>query len=281
MRLLTVLLFIVLSIAALFVPWLIDKSGMEAPNPSVTAHLPEIPEVPVERDLPDFMSMTDVTEKKEEFFRFLLPMVEAENIRILHDRAHLKAIHQRFKNDKLTETDKQRLEDWIDYYRLEEDIAIDENLFGLLKRRIDIIPETMVLVQAANESGWGTSRFSRQGLNLFGQWCYSKGCGLVPKGRDEDGRHEVAQFDSVNASVKSYIRNINTHGAYLDLRLLREQKRLDNADIRARDLITGLSSYSERGQEYIDELRAMIRINRPIIEQVNEDLNTPETTKKN
>jgi Bax protein len=194
----------------------------------------------------------------------------------LHDRAYLKAIHERFKNNELTEADKKRIADWIEYYRLEDDIAIDENLFGLLKRRIDIIPEMMVLVQAANESGWGTSRFSRQGLNLFGQWCYSKGCGLVPNQRDDDGRHEVAQFDSVNASVKSYMRNINTHGAYLDLRLLREQKRLDNEDILARDLITGLSSYSERGEEYIDELRAMIRINRPIVKRVSEELNTPE-----
>jgi Bax protein len=69
------------------------------------------------------------------------------------------------------------------------------------------------------------------------------------------------------------MRNINTHGAYLDLRLLREQKRLNNADILARDLITGLSSYSERGEDYIEELRAMIRINRPIVERVSEELN--------
>ena len=276
MRLLTILLFIVLSVAALLLPWLIKETEIETPEQSVTAHLPAIPDVPVHRDLPDFMSMTDVTEKKDEFFRFLLPMVEAENIRILHDRAYLKATYDRFKNNELTEADKKQLADWIEYYRLEDDIAIDENLFGLLKRRIDIIPEMMVLVQAANESGWGTSRFSRKGLNLFGQWCYSKGCGLIPTGRDEDGRHEVAQFDSVNASVKSYMRNINTHGAYLDLRLLREQKRLDNEDILARDLITGLSSYSERGEEYIDELRAMIRINRPIVKRVSEELNTPE-----
>lgn len=275
MRLLTILLFIVLSIAALLLPWLIKEPDVKVPDQSVTAHLPAIPEVEVKRNLPDFMSMTDVTEKKEEFFRFLLPLVEAENIRILHDRAYLKAIYERYKNNELTAADKKQLEEWIDYYRLEDDIAIDDNLFGLLKRRIDIIPEMMVLVQAANESGWGTSRFSRKGLNLFGQWCYSKGCGLVPSGRVEGGRHEVAQFDSVNASVKSYMRNINTHGAYLDLRLLREQKRLNNADIRARDLITGLSSYSERGEDYIDELRAMIRINRPIVERVSEELDSP------
>ncbi|MGM0631475.1 MAG: glucosaminidase domain-containing protein [Pseudomonadota bacterium] len=277
MRLLTILLFIVLSIAALLLPWLIKEPDVKVPDQSVTAHLPAIPEVEVKRDLPDFMSMTDVTEKKEEFFRFLLPLVEAENIRILHDRAYLKAIYERYKNNELTAADKKQLEEWIDYYRLEDDIAIDDNLFGLLKRRIDIIPEMMVLVQAANESGWGTSRFSRKGLNLFGQWCYSKGCGLVPSGRIEGGRHEVAQFDSVNASVKSYMRNINSHGAYLDLRLLREQKRLDNADILARDLITGLSSYSERGEDYIEELRAMIRINRPIVERVSDELNSPSS----
>ena len=273
MRIATIILFIILCVAALLTPWFIPKEPPKQEDSSVVAHLPAIPAVEKQTTMPEFSAMTDVSEKKEAFFRFLLPMVEAENIRILHERAYLKDVYGRFQEGQLTSDDKQKIDDWIEYYRLEEDIAIDDNLFGLLKRRMDIIPEMMVLVQAANESGWGTSRFSRMGLNLFGQWCYVKGCGLVPRGRGEDGRHEVAKFDSVNASVKSYMRNINTHGAYLDLRLLREQKRLDNENITANDLIVGLESYSERGVEYIEELRAMIRINRPIVKEVRQELN--------
>ncbi|MFD2632867.1 glucosaminidase domain-containing protein [Idiomarina piscisalsi] len=274
MRIATIILFIILCVAALLTPWFIPKGSLKKGDTSVTAHLPPIPNVEIKTSMPEFSAMTDVSEKKEAFFRFLLPMVEAENIRILHERAYLKDVYGRFQEGRLTADDKQKIDEWIEYYRLEEDIAIDDNLFGLLKRRMDIIPEMMVLVQAANESGWGTSRFSRMGLNLFGQWCYVKGCGLVPTGRGEDGRHEVAKFDSVNESVKSYMRNINTHGAYLDLRLLREQKRLDNEDITANDLIVGLESYSERGDEYIEELRAMIRINRPIVNEVRQELDT-------
>ncbi|ATZ74340.1 peptidoglycan hydrolase [Idiomarina sp. X4] len=274
MRIVTIILFIVLCIAALLTPWFIPKEPAKEEDASVVAHLPPIPEVKTQTTMPEFSAMTDVSEKKESFFRFLLPMVEAENIRILHERAYLKDVYNRYKEGNLTAEDQQKIDEWIDYYRLEEDIEVDDNLFGLLKRRMDIIPEMMVLVQAANESGWGTSRFSRMGLNLFGQWCYVKGCGLVPKGREEDGRHEVAKFDSVNDSVKSYMRNINTHGAYLDLRLLREQKRLENEAITASDLIVGLESYSERGVEYIEELRAMIRINRPIVNEVRQQLDT-------
>ncbi|WP_289117973.1 glucosaminidase domain-containing protein [uncultured Idiomarina sp.] len=274
MRIATIILFIILCVAALLTPWFIPKEPPKQEDTSVVAHLPPIPDVEIKTTMPEFSAMTDVSEKKEAFFSFLLPMVEAENIRILHERAYLKGVYARFKEDRLTADDKQKIDEWIEYYRLEEDIAIDDNLFGLLKRRMDIIPEMMVLVQAANESGWGTSRFSRMGLNLFGQWCYVKGCGLVPRSRGEDGRHEVAKFDSVNESVKSYMRNINTHGAYLDLRLLREQKRLDNEDITANDLIVGLESYSERGVEYIEELRAMIRINRPIVNEVRQELDT-------
>jgi Bax protein len=273
MRIATIILFVILCVAALLTPWFIPKEPPKKEDASVVAHLPPIPDVEIKTTMPEFSAMTDVSEKKEAFFSFLLPMVEAENIRILHERAYLKDVYGRFQEGQLTADDKQKIDDWIEYYRLEEDIAIDDNLFGLLKRRMDIIPEMMVLVQAANESGWGTSRFSRMGLNLFGQWCYVKGCGLVPTGRSEDGRHEVAKFDSVNESVKSYMRNINTHGAYLDLRLLREQKRLDNEDITANDLIVGLESYSERGVEYIEELRAMIRINRPIVKEVRQELN--------
>lgn len=275
MRLLTILVFVLLSIAALLFPFVMDKTGSTRPDSSVVAELPAIPEVAIQTQLPNFASMTNVKKKKQQFFGFLLPLVEAENIRILHNRARLKALHQRFKDNALTASDKKKLSEWIAYYRLDDDVAVDEHLFRSLKERIDLIPEMMVLVQAANESGWGTSRFARKGLNLFGQWCYSKGCGLVPSSRNDGAVHEVARFNSVNASINSYMRNINTHYAYSDLRRIRATKRKNGAAIKAKDLIQGLSSYSERGQEYIDELESMIRVNRPVVEQVKATKNAP------
>jgi Bax protein len=146
----------------------------------------------------------------------------------------------------------------------------NSDMFTLLLRRVDVVPETLVLVQAANESGWGTSRFALEGLNFFGQWCFRRGCGIVPENRPDGMNHEVRIFKSVNASIRSYLRNINTHAAYLELRLLREQRRAEGKDIRALDLTPGLLSYSERGEDYIDELNAMIRVNRPMIVELIE-----------
>src|SRR5690606_10772550 len=102
-----------------------------------------------------------------------------------------------------------------------------------------------------------------------GQWCFRKGCGLVPDQRAEDGNHEVAKFASMNASVRSYMRNINTHPAYLELRQIRERYRLEGERAAADVLTQGLLSYSERRGEYVEELNAMIRVNRPLINEIS------------
>ena len=117
-------------------------------------------------------------------------------------------------------------------------------------------------MQAANESAWGTSRFARIGLNFFGQWCYKKGCGMVPRRRNSEAEHEVAAFKSVRAAVSSYFKNINTHNAYKELRTIREDLRAQQKPILATKLTYGLMSYSERGEAYIEELNTMINQNR-------------------
>lgn len=122
-------------------------------------------------------------------------------------------------------------------------------------------------MQAANESAWGTSRFARIGLNFFGQWCYTKGCGMVPKRRNTGAAHEVAAFKSVRAAINSYFKNINTHPAYKDLRAIRENLRLEQKPILATELTHGLMSYSERGEAYIEELNTMISQNRAYFDE--------------
>ncbi len=130
-----------------------------------------------------------------------------------------------------------------------------------LLRRIDIVPTELVLVQAANESAWGTSRFARIGLNFFGLWCYKKGCGMVPNARDEDGKHEVAAFQSIDTAVEKYLYNINSHYAYDVFRTIRAQLRAHQQPLKPEILATGLLPYSERGADYVSDIIDMLRHN--------------------
>lgn len=227
-------------------------------------------DAPLITALPDFSQYQQTADKKQAFFEFLAPLVAAENARIAEQREGLKALHTkwRFHADSLTREQRSWLEYLAKQYRVDFSLATKDEAretFALLNRRVDVLPETLVLVQAANESAWGTSRFALDALNLFGQWCFSEGCGLVPQARSDSATHEVRKFASVNASIASYMRNLNTHPAYFELRSLRTAQRQLGRDIRALDLTPGLLSYSERGEAYVEELNAMIRVNRPLI----------------
>jgi Bax protein len=131
--------------------------------------------------------------------------------------------------------------------------------------RVDTVPLSLVLAQAANESSWGQSRFAQEGNNLFGEWCFREGCGIVPEQRSAGKSHEVAAFDSVNASVRSYLHNLNTGRAYAALRKLRQQARAAGEAPKAMVLASGLARYSERGLAYVHEIKAMIRSNRELM----------------
>ena len=203
-----------------------------------------------------------VRDKKDRFFSFLLPHVIAGNMEILKHRQELGRLHKSWLFDgHLTDPELKQLESLALYYKVSLKAGVNEAVFNKLKKRADIIPASMALAQAANESGWGTSRFARQGNNYFGQWCFRKGCGIVPSERDDGGRHEVASFESASHSVKSYFRNINTNRAYKSLRETRAQLRSANETIRGEILAKDLQHYSERGEKYIQELQKIIRVN--------------------
>ncbi len=119
-----------------------------------------------------------------------------------------------------------------------------------------------MLAQAANESGWGNSRFAREGNNLFGQWCFSIGCGIIPGERNHRSRHEVQVFETPFESVSSYMRNLNSHQQYQELRIIREQSLQQNETINGLLLTEGLLGYSERGEDYVLEIQQMIRSNK-------------------
>jgi Bax protein len=219
--------------------------------------------------LPSFAQIRDVRQKKESFFSYLLPLVQAENQRLAELRQRVSYIRDHLRwGRELAESDRAWLASLAAEFRLTE-MGWDQEVFWTtLMLRVDTLPVHLVLVQAANESAWGTSRFAREGNNLFGQWCFSEGCGIVPAARPEGANYEVARFPSVSASVGSYMRNLNTGRSYRRLREIRAGMRAKGHTPDPEALATGLIHYSERGEDYVDEIRSMLRTNAPIIDDV-------------
>ncbi|MCG2579817.1 MAG: glucosaminidase domain-containing protein [Marinobacter sp.] len=222
----------------------------------VLSSLPSLPAW-TNKNLPDFSSYRDTTERKAAFFSFLYPRVALANSRILIERDYLEFLSRK---EALNQSERTWLINQADRLRVDEEPA-SPAMFKQLHARLDVIPPALVLAQAANESAWGTSRFATRGNNLFGQWCFSKGCGLVPKARVEGATHEVAKFSSPYRSIRAYIQNLNSHPAYQGLRDVRTAARKDGKLASGSALAAGLISYSERGEDYVKEIRSMIRHN--------------------
>ncbi len=246
-------LFLFVLAGALYTPSPMDDSDAD------DIELSTLPALPgwATASLPDFDTYSDASEKKVAFFSYLYPRIVVANARILIQRQYLMELDQK---EELTAGELRWLAQQSERLRVEAAIGSEE-MFDLLARRLDAIPPSLVLAQAANESAWGTSRFARSGNNLFGQWCFSEGCGLVPENRVDGASHEVASFQSPYQSIRSYIQNLNRHPAYLSLRNTREQIRRRGSNVTGHALAQGLISYSERGAEYVEEIRSMIRYN--------------------
>lgn len=212
--------------------------------------------------LPDFEAITSIDLKKETFFAFFDSYIEAENERILARRAQVLELAKITEaGGMLSPVEQNTLNELALMYRLQDSGLSTVDLVDELKVRVDIIPVSLALAQAATESAWGTSRFAREGNNIFGQWCFDEGCGLVPGERADDANHEVKAFATVEASVRAYFRNLNTNPNYAYLRELRAQMRMKDKPLDSRALAQGLLRYSERGHVYISELHEIIRIN--------------------
>jgi Bax protein len=211
--------------------------------------------------LPDFTSITHTPDRKRAFFDYMIPAVEFQNEVVEERRLVLDGIKLKLKYGmELSVSDVMFLGAMGERYRIDPNASLARAMVQL-NQRMDIVPASMVLSQAAMESGWGTSRFAMQANNMFGQWCFSKGCGVVPGQRDGSARHEVAKYDRVDLAVESYFRNINTQASYTALRGIRQQARSEGRLATGHELVAGLSRYSARGDDYIDELRRMIRSN--------------------
>ena len=195
---------------------------------------------------PSFDSIENTVVRKEVFFNYLLPAIHQKNAEIIELRNSIL-------NNELSINELEKL---ASKYRVKNPATQEE-----LLKVIDILPPSLVLAQAANESNWGRSRFAKDFNNYFGIWCFSKGCGVVPTERDKNATHEIASFNSLEESVDYYMLNINRSYAYEELRLIREKQRNDMMPIIGIVLAEGLGNYAFPGNEYIDSIKSVIQYN--------------------
>ena len=203
-------------------------------------------------------SPPDLTTKKRTFIEFVLPSIELENRSIGRFREKLSRLQLK---PLLSSQERDWLRSLGRQYRIYSSPSDKAHIEELLAR-VDRLPPSLVVAQAAIESAWGTSRFARDGNNLFGQWCMTAGCGLVPRERSATASHEVRKFDSVQDSVHGYFMNINTHVAYQALRDLRSCQRGHGELLSCAMLAAGLLDYAAIGAAYVETVRNVIRVNR-------------------
>lgn len=209
-------------------------------------------------NLPDFREYTAGPERKTEFFGFVHPLIKSENERVLRDRRKLTDLDT---EDDIGWFDRAWLNGLASDYGIEAQEMESADVVDTLMRRVDIVPRSLALAQAAKESGWGTSRFAREGNNIFGEWCFDPGCGIVPINRANDRSHEVRSFSHPEDSIRSYIRNLNTHDSYKDFRDARAGMRAAGQELSGLALAGQLTRYSERRLAYVEEIRSLIRTN--------------------
>ena len=220
-----------------------DLKGVRAGQKVKPIYLTKLPK--------DLKTLGDTNKKRELFIKIVLPLILDENQKIKEDRKKLfKILGKNFN------TAGERV--WLK--RRFNEYKIDDRDLSKLKMRMDIIPVSIALAQAANESGWGTSRFALEGNALFGQWTWSKK-GITPKDKDSNKTHRVLQFQILKASVRAYKNNLNTHNAYKEFREVRAQLRQNNEEIIGLKLTKYLKNYAAIGEKYVAILEDIIERN--------------------
>ena len=198
-----------------------------------------------------------VAEKKLLFFRLLAPIVLYVNERILEERVRVEGLSRQLAQGRaLSPADQAWLRELAGHYQVSAGDTAE------LLRRVDLVPPSLALAQGASESGWGTSRFADEGNSLFGQWSWSGGIKPKEQRTAAHGDYRIAAFESTGMSVASYALSLNSNAAYREFRAKREDLRRQGQPIRGLDLADTMIRYSERGQVYVNELKALMRQNR-------------------
>ena len=198
------------------------------------------------------MKMIESSEKRKNLFiQIILPLILEENNRIKLERKKLFSILNKNRNSNLEK--KWLNKKFKQYGVLNKDLST-------LKIRMDEIPTSLAIAQAAKETGWGTSRFALEGNALFGQWTWS-GEGIKPAGADNDSKHKVMKFKILKSSVRAYQRNLNTHPSYKKFRLIRAELRDKEEKIDSLVLVEYLDKYAATGKDYVKILKKIIKQN--------------------
>ena len=199
----------------------------------------------------EIKSISNTKKRKNMFIKIVLPLVVKENNKIRIDRKRLFTILNKNSN---TDIERKWLEKKYKQY------GVRQNDLSTLKIRMDEIPVSLAIAQAAKETGWGTSRFALKGNALFGQWTWS-GEGLKPENAEKGKDHKVMKFHSLQLSVRAYLRNLNTHSSYKNLRKARTELRNKNKKLDSIILAKYLDKYAETGNQYIEVLQKIIEQN--------------------
>ena len=204
----------------------------------------------------DFMDINSVSERKNLFINTLLPIAFIENLKILDDR---KKILDWWSQSNGETYQREFWPNWL--YDVSDKYDYEGSNIGELLMRVDIVPLSLALAQAAIESGWGTSRYLREGNALYGQYTFDKSLGLKPQDRDKDKDFYVRKFINLSDSTRSYLKNINTHNAYVKFRQERGTLRMNGDSLTGLSLVKFLDNYSERRSAYVADIKTIIETN--------------------
>ncbi len=220
-----------------------DLKGVRAGQKVKPIYLTKLPK--------DLKTLGNTVKKRELFIKIVLPLILDENEKISNDRKKLfKILNKSFNTVGERVWMKKRFKEY----------KIDDQDLSKLKMRMDIIPVSLALAQAANESGWGTSRFALEGNALFGQWTWSKK-GITPLKKDKKKNHKVLQFQILKASVRAYKNNLNTHNAYKEFRQIRATLKEEGKNVTGLDLTKYIKSYAAIGEKYVAIIEDIIKKN--------------------
>jgi Bax protein len=233
----------------------VEQATSTRPGPAASKTPP-----PVDRGPANASQAPAPREHQTEFLERLQPLVERENARLLRLREELSDLIDRSGNGVgLRKEQRERIRELANRYRVDGDPLKDTAAARELLEKVDQVPVSLALAQAANESAWGKSRFAREGNNLFGIWTYDESQGMVPRNRKPGQKHLVRRFDSIADSVRYYMFTLNSHPAYVELRAIRADLRREGRPLDGHALADGLTRYSAKGEEYVRLIRAMIR----------------------
>ena len=199
----------------------------------------------------DLKKIRSTNKRKDTFIKIIMPLILSENEKILEDRNKLFKILSKQSNSMGEKVWLKRR--FKDYDVKGEDVTE-------LKQRMDIIPTSIAIAQAAKESGWGTSRFALEGNAMYGQWTWD-GDGIEPSQKDKEKEHKILKFPKLQSSVSAYMKNLNTHRGYSEFRKVRAKKRESNKKIIGVDLVDYLYNYAQTGSEYVKTLKKIIQQN--------------------